>query len=356
MKFLEKIKAFGNKFFLDSTIDANKVPNVILCTCIGDALGMPFEGLSRENKAIKEWDGKSFLPSRPRPPAYYGSSLNNDAGGYTDDGQMSIMVAESLIENKNFNPKDLSERYVDWIYSGKARGFGKTTKFAIDNLKNGTHWAASGIEGSYGNGTAMRAAPFGAFYARARNVGRFTELVHAVKIDSAITHRSIEAEAGALTIAITTFLSVLSLSDRQFNKTKVCEYLAVHLPDSDVKRKTLQAYDMAMYDSRLHLPPMKSLVALGTRADVRQSVPAAMYCYWRFDSFKDAVVAAIRAGGDADTTAAIVGGMFGANTKLGTIPYNWIKKVENSVYLRDLDTKLSPAPVKVTVTPHSEIW
>lgn len=307
--------------------DPKKRPNVLLCTAIGDSLGMPFEILKANHESLINWDGKSFLPSRPRPPLYYGSTLNMKPGQYTDDCQMSIMVAESLIANNRFNPKDLSERYVDWIYSGRARGFGRTTKSAIDNLKNGAHYSSSGIEGSFGNGTAMRAAPFGTFYANRD----FNDMFQAVKIDAAITHRSVEAEAGSLAVAITTYLTCRNLEH------EIPAFLAVHLPDSEVKTKLFKAYDLATEN----IDPATALALIGTGCDVRQTVAAALYCFWRFDSFEKAVVAAIRAGGDTDTTSSITAAMFGAKTKLGDIPASWVKHVESSSYLMELDTKLT---------------
>lgn len=322
----DKIK---NKFAI--ALQGDKSPNVLLCTCIGDALGMPFEGLASDNKSLTNWDGKKFLPSRPRPPAYYGSTLNVNAGQFTDDGQMSIMVAESLIQNKRFNANDLAARYVDWIYSGRARGYGRTTKAAVDNLKNGTHWSKSGVAGSFGNGTAMRAAPFGVFYANRD----FSDMIQAVKTDSAITHASVEAEAGALAVAITTYLTTRN------ETAQVASFLAVHLPESEVRNKILKAYDMATGDLRKTISSDVALKMLGTGADVRQTVPAAMYCYWKFTNFQTALEAAIRAGRDADTTAAIVGGMIGAKTKLYQVPAHWIETVESSPYLRELDTKLT---------------
>lgn len=317
MKILDDIKKK-----LGITFDSDKFPNVILGTCIGDALGVPFETMRSGNPILKSWNGKSFSASK-----FHKTS----AGDFSDDGQMSIMVAESLIKNKHYNPKDMAERYVDWIYSGRARGYGRTTKIAIDNLKNGADFSKSGVEGSFGNGTAMRAAPFGVFYAKRH----FNDMFHAVKIDSAITHRSVEAEAGALTVAITTYLTVRGESD------KVPSFLAVHLPDSEVKRKVLKAHDLATSKLRRTITVPVALNMLGTGADVRQTVPAAMYCYWAFNDYASAVRAAIRGGRDTDTTAAIVGGMFGAKTKLGGIPAPWVRAVEESSRLRELDVMLA---------------
>jgi ADP-ribosylglycohydrolase len=64
--------------------------NVLLGTAIGDALGVPFESMLHTNPALEAWDGISFGDSE-----YHKLT----AGQYSDDTQMSIIVAESLISN-----------------------------------------------------------------------------------------------------------------------------------------------------------------------------------------------------------------------------------------------------------------
>lgn len=292
--------------------------NVLLGTAVGDALGMPFESMLANNKELTGWDGKS-----------YGGSIYHQLGPgqYTDDTQMSLMVAESLIEKNGFDPEDLSKRYVDWIESGRARGYGRTTLIAINNLKGGVHWSNSGVPMSYGNGTAMRAAPFGVYF---RN--DLYSLINIVKMDSAITHASPEAEAGALTVA----LSVYHIVNGDLDKASLLEKICPHLPDSSVK-KTLENLNVMVNSAAT---PADILKILGTRADVRQTVPAVMYCYLKFNNFHDAVTAAIRAGGDTDTTAAIVGAMFGCRDGIDGIPVDLVSTVEDKSNLIVLDSKL----------------
>jgi ADP-ribosylglycohydrolase len=263
--------------------------NVLLGTAIGDALGVPFETMLVNNPELVKWNGKVFTGSVHHKLG---------PGQYSDDTQMSIMVAESLIVNNGFNPDDLAARYVDWIVSGQARGYGKTTLAAIQALQAGKHWSESGVVGSFGNGTAMRAAPFGVYF---RN--DLKNLINVVKVDSAITHNSEEAEAGALAIAIAAYYACNKDTDNLLEK------ISVHLPDSKVK-KTVSSLDSLL--SSHDITPAQALRVLGTRADVRQTVPAALYCFIRFGSYHEAILTAIKAGGDTDTTAAIVGALFGA--------------------------------------------
>lgn len=291
--------------------------NVLLGTVIGDSLGVPFEKKLSNDPLLVNWDCKTFLGS---------AHHKLQPGQYSDDGQMSIMVAESLIENHGFNPDDLAKRYTDWIVSGKARGYGKTTLLAIQNLVSGKHWSESGIAGSYGNGTAMRAAPFGIYF---RN--DLQSLVSIVKMDSAITHASEEAEAGALAIALTAAYAANNDLDNLLEK------VWQHLPDSKVKNLIFSLDALLEATS---IEPLQALAILGTKADVRETVPSALYCFMKFNNYTDAVITAIKAGGDADTTAAIVGALFGAKLGMQAIPTQWVTQVEDSERLIVLDSQL----------------
>ena len=290
--------------------------SVLLGTACGDALGVPFESKPDTNPLLLAWDQNSYLGSQ-----YHGL----EPGQYSDDTQMSLMVAESLVENKGFSPEDLAARYVDWIASNRARGYGRTTLIAVQALQAGKHWSESGVNGSYGNGTAMRAAPFGVFY-RDDLYG----LIEAVKIDSAITHKSEEAEAGALAIALAIYFIINK------NETSMLDNIMFHLPESKV-RSNLAATKQVF---TIHHNPADWLAAIGTSADVRQTVPAALYCYLKFTNYRDAVLAAIKAGGDTDTTAAIVGALCGAKYGRDNIPKDWSERVEDRFHLINLDRQL----------------
>jgi ADP-ribosylglycohydrolase len=290
--------------------------NVLLGTAIGDALGVPFETMLPNNALLVGWNGVKFLGSLHHKllPAQY-----------SDDTQMSLMVAESLIENSGFNPDDLSQRYVEWITSGRARGYGTTTLMSVHNLLSGKHWSESGIAGSYGNGTAMRAAPFGVFFRK-----DLQSLITAVKIDSAITHASDEAEAGALAIALAAFYAVNNDTDNLLEK------IWVHLPDSKVK---VSIYGLESLVNSDKITPQQALRVLGTKADVRETVPSALYCFIKSTSYHQSILHAIKAGGDTDTTAAIVGALSGIKFGIGGISKEFYV-VEDFDKLIQLDSQL----------------
>ncbi len=290
--------------------------NVLVGCAIGDALGVPFESMQYKNSFLKKWDGVNYLGSR---------NHKLDPGQYSDDTQMSLCVAKSLLECQEFNPADLAQRYQDWFFKGNPRGFGRTTRMAINALKDGVHWSKSGIEGSYGNGTAMRAAPFGVFFRK-----DIKALIEAVSIDSEITHKSDDAKAGALAIALAAAFTANGDTD------KLLIRIFEKLPDSSI-RKTISTLDLLICSD--YISPRDALRALGTSANIKETVPAALYCFLKFDRFISGIYAAIKAGGDTDTTAAIVGSLFGARDGVAGID-NHLLNVEDFGLLVELDSKL----------------
>jgi ADP-ribosylglycohydrolase len=113
------------------------------------------------------------------------------------------------------------------------------------------------------------------------------------------------------------------------------ERIRDHLPESNIK-KTLFLFDDFVAP---HLPHQTIFQLLGTKGDVKQTVPAALYCFLKFKEYNEAVIAAIKAGGDTDTTAAIVGGLFAARDGVESIDHR-LYGVEGFDTLIELDKKL----------------
>ena len=292
--------------------------STLLGGSIGDALGVPFESKPADNPLLLSWDQKTFLGSEHH---------NLKPGQFSDDTQFSLTIAQSLIDNNGFDPDDLSKRYLELFTSNTIRGYGKTTLAAMQNIQSGIHWSQSGIVDSYGNGTAMRAAPFGVWF---RN-SPIKDLVETCRIDARITHASDDAVAGSITIALAAFYAVNQDTEQLLEK------IHPHLPDSKVKNNI---YSLGSLVEASHISPSSALGFLGTRADVRMTVPSALYCFLKFNNYHDAVLAAINAGGDTDTTAAIVGALFGAKDGTMDIWTDWIFGVEDYKSICSLDKQL----------------
>ena len=291
--------------------------NVLLGGAIGDALGMPFESKPADDFKLIAWNGIDFLDS---------SHHKLKPGQYTDDTQCSLTLAKSLIENNGFNPDDLAERYVELFTSQTIRGYGRTTLAAINNLINGIHWSESGVDGSWGNGTAMRVSPIGIYFRNDRK-----SLIEAATIDAKITHNSDEAIAGSIAIAMAVALATNNDTDRLLDR--LCEVL----PDSKVK---IMIHSLGSLIESPKIKAAQALRVIGTRADVRETTAAALYCFLKFKAYQDAVISAIRAGWDTDTTASIVGALCCAKSGSKNIPSYWMQTIEDRDNLIVLDSQL----------------
>ena len=131
-------------------VNEKAIIGCILGTAVGDALGLPYEGMS---------------PTRARkllgPPDQYRFVLGR--GMISDDTEHTCMVSQSLIESGD-NVDTFTRRFASrlrwWILALPA-GVGKATARSCIKLWFGVRPSKSGVY-SAGNGPAMRAAIFGA--------------------------------------------------------------------------------------------------------------------------------------------------------------------------------------------------
>src|SRR3989338_6949798 len=100
----------------------DRVTGMFLGIAIGDALGMPVEIMSAETIAAKYGRVTDYL--EPKGHKWFDGK---PAGTTTDDTQLTLVVAESLIANKGLNMGDLAYRHIQSWQTEGDRGFGKST-------------------------------------------------------------------------------------------------------------------------------------------------------------------------------------------------------------------------------------
>lgn len=304
-----------------------KIATLIGCA-IGDALGNPFEMKPATSSLLKQWDGL-FKAG--------GTFWKGQPGQYTDDTLMSIALASSMVENNGYDPAHVAQTYLDWYNSGNTRGIGTTTAGAMVKLKLGADWQQSGIttlddgRPASGNGTAMRASPIGLVYRN--DMGR---LLVTAMTDASITHNATEPKMGSIAVALATAF----LANGQATPQDVCYQVSDVLSDSEVKVKIEQAQKWLEQGTELPSIAEEALAEIGVSGYVPETVGAAFFCLGATDNFKDAVVMAVKAGGDTDTTAAIVGAMAGTYYGLDSIPDEYKDNVENKELLQYLTDEL----------------
>ena len=289
----------------------SKFMGALLGTFVGDALGMPVEGYS------------TVMISRR-----YGVLNEMVLGCYTDDTQMMIGIAESLVHCKGFNGEDMAQRFVSNFHL--TRGYGPGAIGAIDRLREGYPWDRAGgmtfENGSYGNGSAMRIAPVGVFYHD--NPEQLRKVAY---LSSMITHaHPLGKEGGALqAYAIACALETRFLKENGFLRS----IKAFLRDDIDIYREKIDCIQRLL---ETNPTPREVVNRLGNGVRCTDSIPAAIYSFLsHHESFEAAVVYAVNLGGDTDTIGAMTGAISGAYHGYEGIPSRWMEKLENGAKGRD---------------------
>ena len=277
----------------------------IFGTAVGDAIGLPREGLSRQRAA------KMF----GNPPLRH--ALIAGRGLCSDDTEHTVMVAQALIasgaEPEAFQ-RDLARRFRGWFLRLPA-GVGLGTLRACLKLWLGFGPTRSGVR-SAGNGPAMRAALLGVV---ARDDEHLAQLVAA---GTRLTHTDPRALQGAHLIAAA---ARLATTHEQLAPAEVYATLRPLATDDGLRDGLDQG--SAAISENLPATDLANRMGLnrGVGGFVNHTVPVALYCWLKHrGSLRDAVEAAVCLGGDTDTVAAIVGALAGAELGPDAIPGEWI--------------------------------
>ncbi len=295
----------------------------LLGLAIGDALGMPFEGMPAHRIRQQYGVVTDFLAGRELA-----------AGQYTDDTKMMLCIAESIVERGRVDAEDIARRFVDWYDGGDLRGIGHTCLESILKLKSGVGWRQSGRQGNWaaGNGTAMRIAPVGIF--DCHDLQRLRDDCWATSIS---THNNSEAVAGATAVAY----AIARLLTEEIDPQRLLTDVVAFIGHSEVADKLQLARTLLSQ----HVPTGEALATLGTSGYVVETVASALYCFCRTPKdFVSTVSSAVMGGGDTDTTAAIAGAISGACNGVSNIPSHLVEAVEDSEMLQDLGRAICLSP------------
>jgi len=298
----------------------------LLGTAVGDALGLPYEGLSRK-RAMK------LLGAPDRHRLVFGRGM------FSDDTEHTCMVAQSLIESDGSVDRfrqGLARRFRQWLMTVPA-GIGLATLRAVVRLCVGYGPESSGVF-SAGNGPAMRAPILGAA------ISDPTLLREFVKASTRITHTDPKAEYGALAVAIATQMSARRTPVSGAEFIALLES-ALQGEGAELMRLVVQAVSAA--DTGMSVGDFAEQLGLSSAVSgyVYHTVPVALHAWLSHPrDYRAAVSAVIGCGGDTDTTAAIVGGIVGAGVGEEGIPSDWVHGVidwpRSIPWLRLLATQL----------------
>ncbi len=298
----------------------DKFLGCLLGLAVGDALGTTLEFKAPG----------SFTPLKEMVG---GGPFHLQPGQWTDDTSMALCLAESLIECGDFNPVDQLTRYLRWWREGhlSSNGWcfdiGGTVSAALSRFEH-THEPYCGSTEPYsaGNGSLMRLAPVPMFYAATPE-----EAIERSGDSSRTTHATRAAVdacryfGGLITAALNGAKKEELLSERY---SPVPGYLESHPLHEEVDKVASGSFKN---DQPPHIR--------GTGYVVK-SLEAALWAFYRSDSFEDGCLKAVNLGEDADTTGAIYGQLAGAYYGKAGIPERWLSKLAMRELIEDYATKL----------------
>ena len=241
----------------------------------------------------------------------------------TDDTMMAISIVETLRLHGHIQEDFLAAHFAR-LYD-PARGYGPATHRLLLRIGAGYSWQQESASlfdgrGSYGNGSAMRVSPLGAYFA-----DDLEQVIDNARRSAIITHAHSEAAAGAVAIAVAAALA-WQWKDKEFASSDFLTAILETVPSSQVRDGITAAQT---------LPPDAKVTAAvlalgnGSRVSAMDTVPFVLWCAARFvNDYEDALWHAVSAFGDQDTTCAMVGGIVAMRVGEAGIPSEWRKRRE----------------------------
>jgi ADP-ribosyl-[dinitrogen reductase] hydrolase len=285
----------------------HRVAGALIGSIVGDALGAPFEF------------GPPGQFSRRFPTSARGTETEMCGGGpwqpgeWTDDTQMALLVAHSLLDSDGLDEADIFERFRAWAATDP-KDIGIQTR-AVLTAGLPWHQAArthheSGARAA-GNGSLMRTTPAAIWFSRA---GRDATM-HAARRISALTHGDPAAGEGCAIFH---------------------ELVRVALDGGDPLDAIPTALDAVPDPHRpkwaeVLTPDWDPTQATEPNGAVWPTLGTAVWALRTTSSFQDAMRAAIDTGNDTDTVAAVTGGLVGAVHGIARIPMRWTSVVHGSL-------------------------
>src|SRR3954451_17361981 len=288
---------------------SHRVAGAVVGSAVGDALGAPFEF-----GPPGQFSARFPEPARGAATEMCGGgSLGWEPGEFTDDTQMALLVATSLVERGGLDEADVFERFRTWA-AAEPPDIGNQTRAVLGSGRSwevaaAEHFARSGH--AAGNGSLMRTTPKAIWFSR---FGQQATTDAARRI-SALTHGDPSAGEGCAVFH---------------------ELMRVALDGEDPLAAIPSALELVAPE---HRERWATVLAEGWTPDqatesngaVWPTLGQAVWALRNGRNFAEVLRLVIDLGGDTDTVAAVAGGLAGAVYGMAGIPARWASGVHGRV-------------------------
>lgn len=152
---------------------------------IGDAYGAAFEGVN--SQLIRQFNTLTAYHRHPR------HSIR--PGHYTDDTQMSLAIAEAIVNNDDWTPRNLAERFVTAFKRDPREGYAQRFHTFLSRIRDADDFVRLIEPHSDKSGAAMRAGPIGVF-------ASIDEVKERATIQAQLTHNTEDGIDAAVAAAL----------------------------------------------------------------------------------------------------------------------------------------------------------
>jgi ADP-ribosylglycohydrolase len=291
----------------------------LLGLAIGDALGMPVEGLSREEIAARFGRIEGY---RPRA---FPDGTEVKGGEFTDETEVALCIVEAMTANGgHLDPDTIGARMLYLARGESKRWMGAATLAALERAEETLAFRVPLDEDGPATGdVAVRGVPIGLLHA----VGAFDPEQFRADAEGVVrlTHGSPAAIAAATAVGYGVRLAARGEGERSAWARQTADFLGAGELAGTLRR----AADLLEAGT----PVADALAQTGTGPAAAAAVPAGFVAAALAPRFEDAVFAAVNAGGDADTVGAIAGALAGAAGGASGIPQGLIDDLEGRIYV-----------------------
>ena len=239
---------------------------------------------------------------------------NTQAGQPTDDSELALTLARSLVRTGRYDPQDAAAAYGRWFASDPF-DCGHSTRLAFSAAAaalTDKARAARGKadQGSQSNGSLMRIAPVGVWAANPDEAALVADQ------DSALSHPHPVCRAACAAFAAAISAALAGADRRGMMQT------ALRIADAaGVQAAPVSA---ALRQAEAGVPPTDFQHRMGW---VLISLQNAFYHLAAGTKAAPALIATVGQGGDTDTNAAITGALLGAADGRTSLPIDWVMQV-----------------------------
>ena len=297
----------------------SRIVGAVLGLACGDALGAPAE-FHNQAYVQQKW-GKltEMVGGGPWKP-----------GEWTDDTGMALCIAEGILSHPENPVEVVGKLFLEWKRA--AKDVGSTIAAALSAFRGDWPAAARNTPQAKqgkaaGNGSLMRTLPVALAYGPEPN-----PMVAMAARLSAMTHWDSQAE----TCCIVYCLWITSILEGQ---TLQQAWHAALRRGKEIARGNHETPETPGGQSTFEGPFWERLEAVETRTYAQlqpsgyagyvvECLEAAAWCCLHSATLEEALVQAVNLAGEADTIAAVAGGVAGAYWGAEAIPQRWLEKLD----------------------------